>query len=768
VAYAIATLLNNLFGKSKEPFWQQAYTDLLKFVILLRRITDGYTTFSEVYRYVLEDGQIDRDIRRLKAELANPPTVLRIRQVDHQAHCTQVPWRHWHVEDDDHVAHPYEADLEAFLAARHVGYVVQKAQGTAWTARKLQLEAVERWYVHGWSKLDARLRSSIVEGVVVFLSLFDDNPAVHRTFCPPRRAYTEDPAPGEPRPLPSLTSLLESGHVLALNFPVGLNPGLARILGVMLKLDFQRAILQRIPQITAHPTRPWRDLLFVCDEYHAFATVGETDPTGDERTFALSRQARLMPIVATQSISSLRSALPGDESWRTLLQCFRTKIILATSDEFTARTAADLCGRRDKLKAHYSISESGSRRAHLAAHGPPDGRQAVAQREQELRAPRRVHLPAARVHAAAERPGHRAALRRRQPPAAPVLLPEAPLPRCAAQLLRPPRAGTDMSSLDRILPFLRPIEDLLVDPDITEVMVNAGGRRVFVERNGMLAAVPDRTLETRNLTVAIKNIARACGDEISDTQPILDARLEDGSRVAAMFPPCSVDGPTLTVRKFTRRYALADLVAVGTLTDAQAASLTSAVQQGKNILISGGTGTGKTTLLNALAAGIPTGDRIVLIEETSEIRIDQPNVVRFEARRAQTPLGQEAPTPPVTISDLVRATLRHRPDRILLGEVRGAEAFDLLQALNTGHLGSLTTIHANSAEQALTRLAHCVLTANVGLPHRSIREAIALAVNLVAHLARRDGRRVVTEIVAVLGYDAPCELFAVEPLAPHP
>ncbi len=365
VAYAIATLLNNLFGKSKEPFWQQAYTDLLKFVILLRRITDGYTTFSEVYRYVLEDGQIDRDIRRLKAELANPPTVLRIRQVDHQAHCTQVPWRHWHVEDDDHVAHPYEADLEAFLAARHVGYVVQKAQGTAWTARKLQLEAVERWYVHGWSKLDARLRSSIVEGVVVFLSLFDDNPAVHRTFCPPRRAYTEDPAPGEPRPLPSLTSLLESGHVLALNFPVGLNPGLARILGVMLKLDFQRAILQRIPQITAHPTRPWRDLLFVCDEYHAFATVGETDPTGDERTFALSRQARLMPIVATQSISSLRSALPGDESWRTLLQCFRTKIILATSDEFTARTAADLCGRRDKLKAHYSISESG-RDAHIS------------------------------------------------------------------------------------------------------------------------------------------------------------------------------------------------------------------------------------------------------------------------------------------------------------------------------------------------------------------------------------------------------------------
>jgi hypothetical protein len=203
------------------------------------------------------------------------------------------------------------------------------------------------------------LRSSIVEGVIVFLSLFDDNPAVARAFCPPKEVYTGDGKEGQAKALPPLETLLEQGKVLALNFPVAMNPGLARMLGVMLKLDFQRAVLQRIPQIAAHPGRNWRDLLFVCDEYHAFATVGETDPTGDERTFALSRQARLIPIVATQSISSLRSALPGDESWRTLLQCFRTKIFLATSDEFTARTAADLCGKRDKLKAHYSLSEAG-------------------------------------------------------------------------------------------------------------------------------------------------------------------------------------------------------------------------------------------------------------------------------------------------------------------------------------------------------------------------------------------------------------------------
>jgi pilus assembly protein CpaF len=323
-----------------------------------------------------------------------------------------------------------------------------------------------------------------------------------------------------------------------------------------------------------------------------------------------------------------------------------------------------------------------------------------------------------------------------------------------------------VSSLDRILPFLKPIEDLLLDPAVTEVMVNDGGRRVFVERDGMLEGISQRTLETRNLTVAIKNIARACGDEISDMQPLLDARLEDGSRVAAMFPPCAVGGPILTIRKFTRRYGLRDLVAVGALTETGAALLTDAIARQQNILISGGTGTGKTTLLNALAAHIPDGDRVIVIEETAEIHLPKPNVLRLEARRAQAPLGQEAPLPPVTIADLLRAALRHRPDRILVGEVRGAEAFDLLQALNTGHLGSLSTIHANSAEQAFTRLAHCVLAANVGLPHRSIREAIALAIHLVVHIARVNGRRQVTELRAVRTYDGETDRFVLDSCLP--
>lgn len=321
-----------------------------------------------------------------------------------------------------------------------------------------------------------------------------------------------------------------------------------------------------------------------------------------------------------------------------------------------------------------------------------------------------------------------------------------------------------MNSLDRILPFLRPIEDLLVDKTVTEVMVNDGGQRVFVERDGTVEFVPGRSLESRSLTAAIKNIARTCGDDVSDAQPILDARLEDGSRVAAMMRPCAVDGPILTVRKFTRRYSVEDLVASASLAPTQAQDLVRTIAAQRNLLISGGTGSGKTTLLNALAARIPEADRILIIEETSEIHLSKPNLVRCEARRAVISAGHDTPLPAVTIADLLRAALRHRPDRILVGEVRGPEAWDLLQALNTGHQGSVSTIHANSAEQALTRFAHCVLMANVGLPHRSAREAIAQAIHVVAHLARVDGRRRVTEVLAVQDYDTSSDRFVCVPL----
>jgi pilus assembly protein CpaF len=302
-------------------------------------------------------------------------------------------------------------------------------------------------------------------------------------------------------------------------------------------------------------------------------------------------------------------------------------------------------------------------------------------------------------------------------------------------------------SFDVILPFLRPIAHLIQDPDVSEIMVN-GSRRVFVERQGMVYEAADIRLDERNLRVAVKNIARALGDDVSEEKPILDSRLPDGSRVAAVFPPCSLGGTTLTIRKFQTRFFTADeLVRIGTMTPAVLEVVREAIARNENILISGGTSTGKTTLLNALAAFLPLQDRVVLIEDTAELQIERQNLVRFEARREQMNL------PAVTIRELLRATLRHRPDRIIVGEVRGGEAFDLLQALNTGHSGSLSTIHANSAEQALARLSSCVVQSGVELPYQAVRYQIADAIDLVLHLDRHRGARVVEELIRVDRYD---------------
>lgn len=302
-------------------------------------------------------------------------------------------------------------------------------------------------------------------------------------------------------------------------------------------------------------------------------------------------------------------------------------------------------------------------------------------------------------------------------------------------------------SFEVILPFLRPIEHLILDPDITEIMVN-GSRRVFIERAGLLEEVPDVRLDERNLKVAVKNIARALGDDVSEEKPILDSRLPDGSRVAAVFPPCSVGGTTLTIRKFQTKFFTADeLVRIGTMTPDVLAMVRAAIEHNENILISGGTSTGKTTLLNALTAFLPANDRVVLIEDTAELQIDRPNLVRFEARREQAGL------PAVTIRELLRATLRHRPDRIIVGEVRGGEAFDLLQALNTGHSGTLSTIHANSAEQALARFSSCVVQSGVELPYQAVRYQIADAIHLVLHLGRSQGARVVRQLLRIARYE---------------
>ena len=303
-------------------------------------------------------------------------------------------------------------------------------------------------------------------------------------------------------------------------------------------------------------------------------------------------------------------------------------------------------------------------------------------------------------------------------------------------------------SLDIILPFLRPIEHLIADPDISEIMVN-GTKRVFVERAGQVTEAEDVMLDERHLAVAVRNIARALGDDVSEERPILDARLPDGSRVAAVVPPCSLGGTTLTIRKFQARvFTTEELVKVGMLTPTVLAHLTAAIQARENILISGGTSTGKTTVLNALATLIPDTDRLVVIEDTAEVHLRQPNLVRFEARREQPDV------PAITIRDLLKTTLRHRPDRIIVGEVRGGEAIDLLQALNTGHAGSLSTIHANSADQALNRFASCVVQGEVDLPYRAVRRQIAETVRYVLHLGRKDGRRAAEQLLVLTRYDS--------------
>jgi pilus assembly protein CpaF len=304
-----------------------------------------------------------------------------------------------------------------------------------------------------------------------------------------------------------------------------------------------------------------------------------------------------------------------------------------------------------------------------------------------------------------------------------------------------------MNGFEAILPFLKPIEHLILDDSISEVMVN-GPDHIFVEKAGFIESVQGVRLGEKSLMVAVKNIARRLGGDISESKPILDSRLPDGSRVAAVIPPCSVNGVTLTIRKFnSRHFAIEDLVQAGTLERWLANQLEGYVLARKNILITGSTGSGKTSMLNVLGKFIPTDERVLLIEDTSEIHMCQDNLVRFEARQSQNGL------PAITIRDLLKASLRHRPDRIILGEIRGGEAFDLLQLLNTGHSGSLSTVHATSAKQGLARFTSCVLQSGIDLPYRSIKTNVGDSVNVVVHLERRPGRRFVSEVVEIHGYD---------------
>jgi pilus assembly protein CpaF len=292
---------------------------------------------------------------------------------------------------------------------------------------------------------------------------------------------------------------------------------------------------------------------------------------------------------------------------------------------------------------------------------------------------------------------------------------------------------------------LGPLEDLLADPDVEEVMVN-GPDRVYVERGGRIEPAEVAFSGEEELRNAIERILAPLGRRIDELSPMVDARLADGSRVNVVIPPLAIDGPALSIRRFgARRPGPRELVGLGTLEEAQLELLERAVAGRRSVLISGGTGSGKTTLLNALSAFIGTGERVVTIEDAAELRLRQRHVVRLESRPASVEGRGE-----VTIRDLLRNALRMRPDRIVIGEVRGAEALDLLTALNTGHDGALSTVHANSPADALGRLETLALMAGLGLPHEAIAAQVRRGIDLVVQLERRpDGCRRVVEIAEV-------------------
>jgi len=294
---------------------------------------------------------------------------------------------------------------------------------------------------------------------------------------------------------------------------------------------------------------------------------------------------------------------------------------------------------------------------------------------------------------------------------------------------------------------LGPLEDLLADPSVTEIMVN-GAQKIYVERKGRLELTTVQFLNNEHLRLVIERIVAPIGRRIDEKVPMVDARLADGSRVNAIIPPLALDGPSLTIRKFAKSYlTVDDLVKFGSLTQQMATLLAAAVRARQNIVVSGGTGSGKTTLLNLLASYIPSDERIVTVEDSAELRLAQDHVVRLESRPPNIE-GEGA----ITIRDLVKNALRMRPDRIVIGECRGGETLDMLQAMNTGHDGSLTTVHANTPPDALSRIETMSLMSGLDLPARAIRDQISSAVHVIVQQARLpDGSRRITHISEVMG-----------------
>ena len=368
LAYQIASLLNQLFGKGKEPFWQQASTNLLRNLIELHRVrAGGWVTLRDLYRCAIDPGLLQAELERARADVRDEPAMrVKVAAADFAGAAAELgrfgPW----AREEGALCAPMTRELLDALEKAGIE-AGRERPVTAEPAPDAEgrLEAAERWLEHDWRNLDTKLRTSIVEGVSSFLGIFDQ-PDVARVFCPGPPGPEAEPEagttysgeiPGLAKPLPRLRQLIENGTVLCLNMPAGSSPALARAVGTMLKGAWLQAALRRPADMAAEPGRYFRPAVFVCDEYQSFATVGEDEPAGDEKAFPLTRQSRVIPIVATQSVSSLKSATRGD-AWKTLLQSFRTRIFLTSADADTSRAASEMCGSVERLKASYNFSEN--------------------------------------------------------------------------------------------------------------------------------------------------------------------------------------------------------------------------------------------------------------------------------------------------------------------------------------------------------------------------------------------------------------------------
>ena len=358
-AFNIASIITSIWGRGKEPFWQQSYTDLVRYVILLHRIRDGYLTMVDLFRTVISAGRLEE----MLAEVGTRFSATSYIGIDKEAYLKYERLLsplgfEWNKDADLYLIAWTEA-LENLLMQETRATFDIFTRKSYQPEQRDRFDSIQYWYWEHWKFFRSEIKISIVQGIAVFLSLFETDPDVRRVFCPPKELYEGKPCTTDPKGiiLRPFEELIESGAVVGLNFPVALNPALAKTIGTMMKIDYQRAVQLRIPKMDAHPERHFRPTVFICDEYQNFATVGGDNPTGDERFLSISRQPKCIPIVATQSISSLKDALPN-EGVKTLLQALRNKVFLTTTDPETARYASELCGKADRTRISYTVSES--------------------------------------------------------------------------------------------------------------------------------------------------------------------------------------------------------------------------------------------------------------------------------------------------------------------------------------------------------------------------------------------------------------------------